>query len=468
MYFRGNSASEAEGERRRLDIGLELRGRPGAPARAVWRWRTPLRRLVVGLRWHIAGGDGQAADWTLALDGQALSLNDVAVGHAVASHVAAGRDDDGRHAAADHAAAGRDDDGRHAAGYDADGLRRSLAEIDLPAVDPAREHELTLEHRGPAPLEVRDAIVRARGLGDDPIGDELLIEEGRYWSAWVGAHHDAGDRSISDGEVRGTHPSFLPIGVRHPDMRDRRRRWGFFPDRFTDFLLRPLAERRGGLGLDVGTGCGQFALQAARQGLRMIGVDLGAGLLRIAREVAREHPDLRLDYLRAEALRLPLRDGSCDVVTAKESLHHLPDVPRAFAEIRRVLKGDGLLVASEQVYAAPWVNRLLARTTLLLRPLILRRHSAGPVPAELSFPSPLEDRGSNEILPAFRAAFARRRTRARWIYVDFVEMHVHYAFDRFRWLLGPPIVALAWLIEAGIRLAAGRPLGMGLEGSDKR
>jgi SAM-dependent methyltransferase len=194
-------------------------------------------------------------------------------------------------------------------------------------------------------------------------------------------------------------------------------------------------------------------------------------LLKIAREVAREReaaePGLRMDYLRAESARLPLRSGVFDVVAAKDSLHHLIDVEAAFGEAKRVMKPGGAFVADEQVFAAPWIDRLFVTTTLLLRPLILRRHAVGPVPAVLTHPSPLEDRGCHAVLPAFRATFGRRSEAARWLFVDFVEMHAHYAFRKWRWLAGPPLIALAWAIEGTIRLAVGRPLGMGLRGENE-
>lgn len=401
-------------------------------ARVGWRFRTPLLRLTVGVR--AAGKGARSGTWRLFVDGNVLKKSETTP--------------------------------------DGDGTPRFLAEVDLKRSDAEREHLIQIESTGDAELLVRDAVVRARGFGDDPIGDELLIEEGRYWSEWVGAHRDAGDESISDGRVKGTHPSFLPIGVREPDRRDQNRNYGAFPDVFSDFILTPPAEKRGGIGLDIGAGCGQFALEVARRGVRMIGVDLGAGLLRIARTVARERekrePGLRLDYVRAEGDRLPFVDGAFDVVTSKEALHHLRDVRRAFGEIRRVMTDDGLFVSSEHAFASRSYDRLLQRTTLFFRPLILRRWPAGPIADVMHHPSPMEDSGNNDVPAAFAESFFERKTRPRWIYVDFMEMHIHYAFGRLRWLFGPPLMGLAWAIEWGIRLTIGRPLGIGMIGRGKR
>ncbi len=44
--------------------------------------------------------------------------------------------------------------------------------------------------------------------------------------------------------------------------------------------------------------------------------------------------------------RLPLAAGSCDLVTSALALHAINDLPGAFIQIRRVLKPDGLFLAS--------------------------------------------------------------------------------------------------------------------------
>jgi len=48
----------------------------------------------------------------------------------------------------------------------------------------------------------------------------------------------------------------------------------------------------------------------------------------------------------ADAMALPFRDASFDAIVANHMLYHVPDRPRCFAEIQRVLAPDGWLAAA--------------------------------------------------------------------------------------------------------------------------
>ena len=54
----------------------------------------------------------------------------------------------------------------------------------------------------------------------------------------------------------------------------------------------------------------------------------------------------RAEYVVADVQELPFADASFDVVLANHMLYHVPDRPRAFAEIRRVLATDGAFHAA--------------------------------------------------------------------------------------------------------------------------
>ncbi|WP_114906093.1 class I SAM-dependent methyltransferase [Ornithinimicrobium murale] len=68
-------------------------------------------------------------------------------------------------------------------------------------------------------------------------------------------------------------------------------------------------------------------------------------------EVARERG---LEVIRADAQALPVADASLDLVTALDVLEHLPDHERAAAEIHRVLRPGGVLVAAVPVDQRLW------------------------------------------------------------------------------------------------------------------
>lgn len=68
-------------------------------------------------------------------------------------------------------------------------------------------------------------------------------------------------------------------------------------------------------------------------------------------EVARERG---LEVIRADAQHLPVADASLDLVTALDVLEHLPDHTAAAAEIHRVLRPGGTLVAAVPVDQRLW------------------------------------------------------------------------------------------------------------------
>lgn len=71
--------------------------------------------------------------------------------------------------------------------------------------------------------------------------------------------------------------------------------------------------------------------------------DFSAGMLDEARQRLGEE---RFTYQVADAQALPFMDASFDTVIANHMLYHVPDLPRALGEIRRVLKPGGCLYAS--------------------------------------------------------------------------------------------------------------------------
>jgi SAM-dependent methyltransferase len=110
-------------------------------------------------------------------------------------------------------------------------------------------------------------------------------------------------------------------------------------------LLDELAVATGGRGpvCDLGCGPGHVARYLAARGADVFGVDLSPGMVAIARRL---HPELR--FAVGDALALELADASLAGVVALYSLIHLPRAaaPRAAAEIHRVLRPGGLLLAS--------------------------------------------------------------------------------------------------------------------------
>ena len=91
--------------------------------------------------------------------------------------------------------------------------------------------------------------------------------------------------------------------------------------------------------LDLGSGVGRYTPALAEEfGGPVFGVEPSSRMRAVAEESARHD---RVTYLSGAADRIPLPDGSCDLVLLFLVWHHVPDKLAAAAEIARVLRGGG-------------------------------------------------------------------------------------------------------------------------------
>jgi ubiquinone/menaquinone biosynthesis C-methylase UbiE len=98
--------------------------------------------------------------------------------------------------------------------------------------------------------------------------------------------------------------------------------------------------------LEIGSGTGYFSLNLMQQGLigRLTATDISPGMLS---QLASTAAGLGLDDVTTvvtEAETLPFDDESFDLVLGHAVLHHIPDLDRAFAEFKRVLRPGGSIV----------------------------------------------------------------------------------------------------------------------------
>jgi ubiquinone/menaquinone biosynthesis C-methylase UbiE len=92
--------------------------------------------------------------------------------------------------------------------------------------------------------------------------------------------------------------------------------------------------------VDVGCGNGRYLAALRARGHRgvVVGADLSEGMLRTA-------PAGTASLLLSDAQALPFRDAAVDVVLAMHMLYHVPDRAQAIAELRRVTRPDGVVLA---------------------------------------------------------------------------------------------------------------------------
>lgn len=108
--------------------------------------------------------------------------------------------------------------------------------------------------------------------------------------------------------------------------------------------------------LDLGCGTGIAIPDLARRGWTVIGVDISADQLRVAREHA---GDVAAELVKADASRLPFPDESFDAVVSLLTHTDFDDPEGAFAEVRRVLRPGGpfVYVGTHPCFVTPFVKR---------------------------------------------------------------------------------------------------------------
>lgn len=131
---------------------------------------------------------------------------------------------------------------------------------------------------------------------------------------------------------------------------------------FVSWVLKLVSWKGNEHVLDVGCGTGQYYQYFAKHlpDVTYYGVDYSAGMLK-------EHDAQALT--RGLMQHLPFADGSFDVVMANHVLYLAPDVDAAIAELKRVLKPNGLLITTTSSTASmPQFRELFRRAILLVSP----------------------------------------------------------------------------------------------------
>lgn len=131
--------------------------------------------------------------------------------------------------------------------------------------------------------------------------------------------------------------------------------WGFASDRDpVDNALMLLPDRFDGVLLDVPVGTGVFTASLYRRypSATIIGVDISMNMLRRVRTRFQEQGVTNIHLIKADAAHLPIANAAVDMVLSMNGWHAFADKQRAVAEMRRVLRKDGRLIACGYVKSA--------------------------------------------------------------------------------------------------------------------
>jgi malonyl-CoA O-methyltransferase len=226
--------------------------------------------------------------------------------------------------------------------------------------------------------------------------------------------------------------------------------------------------------LDLGSGTGRVTRELKRRYPRacVIALDLASGMLHEARR--HRWPWRRFDRVCGDALRLPLKEGSVDLIFSNLMLQWCEPLAVALAEVRRVLRSSGLFLLStlgpdtlHELRSAwahadgynhvnrfadmPEVGDALMRTGLTEPVLDVDRIELG-YPDVLSLMHDLKAIGAHNVTAGRPRALAGRARLAR----------VQHAYESFR--RGERLPATYEVIYGACWGAAGRPAATSFDG----
>ena len=111
-------------------------------------------------------------------------------------------------------------------------------------------------------------------------------------------------------------------------------------------LIRPIVRHK--TVLELATGTGLIAKHIVNAAAHIEATDASAEMIA---EAKRDNHSAKLHFSVQDMFRLPYAEESFDVVIVSNALHIVPQPEKALAEIRRVLKDDGALIAPTFTHA---------------------------------------------------------------------------------------------------------------------
>jgi ubiquinone/menaquinone biosynthesis C-methylase UbiE len=165
--------------------------------------------------------------------------------------------------------------------------------------------------------EIRALLDSADELGEGVTTRQITAEEG--YDAWAGRYDEPNDLVAGAEQAVRKMVGDLPAGV----------------------------------ALDAACGTGCHAAHLVERGHAVIGVDISAPMLAVARAKVPAG-----DFRQGDLRRLPAPDQHVDLVVCALALTHLPELAPVLAEFARVLRPGGHLVISDSRMDYPLVNAL--------------------------------------------------------------------------------------------------------------
>ena len=113
--------------------------------------------------------------------------------------------------------------------------------------------------------------------------------------------------------------------------------------------------------LEIATGTGVIALEISRKVRKVTATDISAPMIAIAQEKAVKAGVENIEFSVQSGYVTPFDDRQFDVCIVANALHVMKDPEKCLAEIRRVLKTDGLLIAPTFCHGETFKARIISK-----------------------------------------------------------------------------------------------------------
>jgi len=127
------------------------------------------------------------------------------------------------------------------------------------------------------------------------------------------------------------------------------------------YIIKNLKSAKNATALDVGCGLGEHAKEIAKYVKNIIAIDISSSMISMAEKI--RHED-NLDYIISNAINLPFKSQTFDLVFSIGLLHHLVTEKNCMQYLRestRVVKNNGYVVVSDINANNPLWNIILKR-----------------------------------------------------------------------------------------------------------
>ena len=125
--------------------------------------------------------------------------------------------------------------------------------------------------------------------------------------------------------------------------------------------------------LDIAAGTGTSSMALKKPGVEVVAADFSEGMLVEGRK---RYPEL--EFVFADAMKLPFKDAEFDVVTMSFGLRNVSDHKVALSEFLRVLRPGGKLVICEFSHVSGHLGKLYLWYLRKVLPLVSKIFSSNP------------------------------------------------------------------------------------------